>query len=469
MIQDISIYYEKCEHYCLSNDCPPTETYYKDPALLKCVNFCPAGFVEDGTGCVPRALCHSTCSTCSVKNDAAQCSGCGSSLTPLPFSYTPFETGVTAANCAITTNNNAQLLMTVNKNTALGTSLLKSVVYNSITQSASGTLLSSLLYKENVIEFSSLTSNTVSLNFDLLPVHKKILIRARVFTSCTATQNQTVKMTLSTPTPTIIPLPLVAGQENIIEGQAVHETPTLTVTFEFGTQAENCRKIIQDVSVYFEKCATYCNSNICPNSEPYFKHFTNDECVADCSPNYSDDINKICVNDCPDGYTEGTGVSSCLKFEYCHSTCAGCSLPNDPTKCSTCSSTLTSLAYNAITAPAACQITATNNAQYLMTVNKNTAIGTSELKSVVYNSITQSVSGTLLSSFLYKEHVIEFMTLGTNTIQLNFGTLPVHKKVIVRVRAYTECIATSNQTIQLTLAGTPLPAQTLTAQASTLV
>lgn len=97
------------------------------------------------------------------------------------------------------------------------------------------------------------------------------------------------------------------------------------------------------------------------------------------------------------------------------------------------------LAYSgaALASPGVCAITATNNAQYLMTVNKNTVIGTSQLKSVVYNSITQATSGTLLSSFLYKENVIEFMTLGANSIQLNFDTLPVHKKVIVRVRAYT--------------------------------
>jgi hypothetical protein len=61
-------------------------------------------------------------------------------------------------------------------------------------------------------------------------------------------------------------------------------------------------------------------------------------------------------------------------------------LKNDATQCSACSSALTSLNYAA--ASGTCSITATNNAQYLLTINKNTVLGTSEVKSVVYNSIT---------------------------------------------------------------------------------
>jgi hypothetical protein len=128
------------------------------------------------------------------------------------LAFNVLATGVTSSTCAILTANNAQLLLTVDKNTALGSSALKSVIYNTITQSTSGTILSSFLYKENIIEFSSLTNNLVSMNFDLLPIHKKILVRARVMTSCTVAQNQTLKMTLSGASPVIVSKPLTVGQ-----------------------------------------------------------------------------------------------------------------------------------------------------------------------------------------------------------------------------------------------------------------
>ena len=46
--------------------------------------------------------------------------------------------------------------------------------------------------------------------------------------------------------------------------------------------------MVQDISIYFEKCSPFCNSNNCPNIEPYYK----------------DPFSDLCVNDCADGYTE---------------------------------------------------------------------------------------------------------------------------------------------------------------------
>jgi hypothetical protein len=46
-------------------------------------------------------------------------------------------------------------------------------------------MLSSLpsLYEQNIIEFMSLTTNSVTFTFDGLPSpHKKIIVRARVYT-----------------------------------------------------------------------------------------------------------------------------------------------------------------------------------------------------------------------------------------------------------------------------------------------
>ena len=79
--------------------------------------------------------------------------------------------GVTASSCSMTSTNNAQYLITVDKNTIIGTSLLTSVDYNSLTESTSGVTLVSILYSENVIEFKSLMTNVINLDFSGLPIH----------------------------------------------------------------------------------------------------------------------------------------------------------------------------------------------------------------------------------------------------------------------------------------------------------
>lgn len=79
--------------------------------------------------------------------------------------------GVTASSCSMTSTNNAQYLITVDKNTIIGTSLLTSVDYNSLTESTSGVTLASILYSENVIEFKGLMTNVINLDFSGLPIH----------------------------------------------------------------------------------------------------------------------------------------------------------------------------------------------------------------------------------------------------------------------------------------------------------
>jgi hypothetical protein len=88
---------------------------------------------------------------------------------------------------------------------------LKNVTYNTATQSISGTVLGTFLYTQGlqVIDFSLLTRNTITMNFGGLPIHQKLIARARLMTECT-TENKTVQMTLSGPTPTIINLPLTS-------------------------------------------------------------------------------------------------------------------------------------------------------------------------------------------------------------------------------------------------------------------
>jgi hypothetical protein len=62
--------------------------------------------------------------------------------------YNAFATDVTTSSCTLTTNNNAQLLITVGKDTALGTGTpgLTSVTYNGITNAVATTLLGGLMY-----------------------------------------------------------------------------------------------------------------------------------------------------------------------------------------------------------------------------------------------------------------------------------------------------------------------------------
>jgi hypothetical protein len=144
-----------------------------------------------------------------------------------------------------------------------------------------------------------------------------------------------------------------------------------------------------------------------------------------------------------------------MSTQFCHSTCAACNVPNDIGQCATCSSTLTSLSYNAFatgvtTGP--CALTASSNGQYLYTINKNTAIGTN-VRSITYNTATMSTAGTLLSSFLYAVNVIEFTTFTRNTIAFGIAGLGAHQKMIVRARVFTEC-TTQNRTVLMTLSGT---------------
>jgi hypothetical protein len=248
---------------------------------------CPDGYTESENLCVSTQLCHSTCATCSVKNDQTKCSTCSSTLTSLVY-----NTLIPPGSCSLPATNNAQLLMTINQNTVLGTSSLKNITYNSGTQSTSGTVLSSLpqLYTLNVIDFLTLTSNTVTFEFGLTEKHEKLLVRARVMTECNAvnSQNTTLQMTFSGPSNTVVTQSLSPNAETIVEGQVVHSTSAFILKIQFGTQGQNCRKILQDVSIFYENCQAYCASNDCPNTQPYFKHPTESRCVADC----------------PDGYTE---------------------------------------------------------------------------------------------------------------------------------------------------------------------
>jgi hypothetical protein len=307
---------------------------------------------------VNTQFCHSTCATCNLLNNIGQCARCLSTLPSL--NYNAFAGGLTFGPCVLTSTNKVQYLYTINKNTAIGTNL-RSVTYNTATMLTSGTLLSSCLYTVDVIEFTTLTRNTVAFGIADLGVHQKMVVRARFYTECT-TENKTVLMTLSGTTPVTVTSDLISLTETIIEDEVVHNTSTFTITFKFGTQTDTCKKQLQDISLYSQKCADFCVSNDCPDLTPY----------------YQDPFLPRCVENCQDGYTENG--TSCVILEMCHSTCGTCSVKNNADQCLTCSSVFTSLSYVPFATGqtvGSCAVTATSNAQLLITVNKNTVLGTS--------------------------------------------------------------------------------------------
>jgi hypothetical protein len=149
--------------------------------------------------------------------------------------------------------------MTVNKDTVLGgDSPLKNVTYNTTTQFTDGTPLSGLtgLYKLNVIDFSTLSSNTVSFDFTFTDVHQKLIARARVLSECDTglSQNDTIQMTLSGSPNVVVTQALTKDADTVLEGQVAHNTAAFTLTIAFGTNPQGCRRVLQDISIYFERC-----------------------------------------------------------------------------------------------------------------------------------------------------------------------------------------------------------------------
>ena len=294
LLQDVSLYVEECHSFCGSNLCPASPPYFKLANAAECVADCPAGYTESGNDCVPTQMCHSTCDTCALENNAAQCSTCATTLsatTSLTFTSPATPPGP----CTLPATNNAQLLLTVNKDTVLGTSALKSVTYNSVAQSGSGSALSALtgLYVLNVIDFSTLSSNSVVFSFDVIGPHQKLLVRARVLTECdpaaATPQDNTVKMILSAmagATNVEVPQTLTMNDESIVEGAVVHNQTAFSVTIEFGTQGQTCRRMVQDVSIYFERCEHQCLSTNCPVVLPHYKLSNANTCVSDCPDGY---------------------------------------------------------------------------------------------------------------------------------------------------------------------------------------
>jgi hypothetical protein len=90
----------------------------------------------------------------------------------------------------------------------LSTSKLKNITYNTNVLLNTGTLAS--LYTGQIIDFKALSSNTMVFQFDTIPTHKRLLVRARVRGECTT--DNSISMALTGTTPLTVPADLTIGQ-----------------------------------------------------------------------------------------------------------------------------------------------------------------------------------------------------------------------------------------------------------------
>ncbi len=67
---------------------------------------------------------------------------------------------------------------------------------STFTSITTGALSASAIYKGNVIEFRNLAHNMIQFEFGNLPVHEKIFVRAKVYTTCGSGTDAGISMTL---------------------------------------------------------------------------------------------------------------------------------------------------------------------------------------------------------------------------------------------------------------------------------
>ena len=51
--------------------------------------------------------------------------------------------------------------------------------------------------------------------------------------------------------------------------------------------------------------------SICPDG--YWGNQSNNQCIKNCTPLYSDDTTNMCVDNCPDKWTADTNTYTCIQ------------------------------------------------------------------------------------------------------------------------------------------------------------
>lgn len=66
----------------------------------------------------------------------------------------------------------------------------------------------------------------------------------------------------------------------------------MTVKIGFGSISQSCQKLVQDISVYLQKCPAYCNS--CPDGGIVLQY-----------------ASTVCLKTCPQGYFISSDGTQC--------------------------------------------------------------------------------------------------------------------------------------------------------------
>lgn len=109
---------------------------------------------------------------------------------------------------------------------------------------------------------------------------------------------------------------------SVFESNLVHHTAdTLGLTLSFGQVSHNCGKLLQDLTIYLQKCPSYCTT--CTDGG-ILKQLNSDECLSTCpngqtiSPNGTHCL--ACTSPCI--WCVGT-VTNCIKCGAITSTSGG--------------------------------------------------------------------------------------------------------------------------------------------------
>ncbi len=106
------------------------------------------------------------------------------------------------------------------------------------------------------------------------------------------------------------------------------------------------------------------------------------QCYSCKGTNYLQPGSTTCTNSCPPGYNPSTSGNLCELTQFCHSSCGGCSVKADKTKCTSCASGFTPvLTFEAVSVstPGACNpaIKDSNypNIKQFSSIDKDTVMG----------------------------------------------------------------------------------------------
>ncbi len=124
----------------------------------------------------------------------------------------------------------------------------------------------------NVIDFSTLSSKKVTFGFKLAQIHQKLIVRAALWLNLT---QPTHKYNHSNGAVRKLKCccESIFGNEywNHYRGWSCSHSIDIFHDDSVLSSRSNLQKTFPRSSIFYDKCETYCGSNDCPNTKPYFK------------------------------------------------------------------------------------------------------------------------------------------------------------------------------------------------------